>query len=271
MRRRLRKIAGWSRKSPLTHSFVRRSPGRTLALPPVSRWRRRRQSAWQRRNRSKARDNLITRYWQRYCAKNDTIGFFGPTTWVSLDPEAPAVRADHGDRLVRTRTVYFEYWALEAFASHLAADPQIRPWLPVGPWPHVTVDGRQVLMPGRDPLPLTEAEANLLARCDGRTSAAAVAGGPEHASALALLDGLAAREVIWWGVNMPQNPKAEEVLRATVAAIADQPARERAIAWLVRLDTARDAVTAAAWRPRQPGRGPGQLGCGVHQHYWRRG
>jgi hypothetical protein len=207
------------------------------------------QSAWQRRNRSKAKDNLITRYWQRYCGKNETIGFFGPTTWVSLDPEAPAVRAHHGDRLVRARAVYFEYWALEAFARHLATDPQIRPWLPVGPRPHVTVDRRQVLMPGRDPLPLTEAEADLLARCDGRTSAAAVADGPEQASSLALLDGLAARDVIWWGVNMPQSPRAEEVLRATVAAIADQAARERALAWLARLDTARDAVIAAAGDP----------------------
>ncbi|HET9894515.1 MAG TPA: lantibiotic dehydratase [Streptosporangiaceae bacterium] len=207
------------------------------------------QSAWQRRNRSKARDNLVTRYWQRYCAKNDTIGFFGPTTWVSLDPHAPAVRASHGDRLVRARTVYFEYWALEAFASHLAADPLIRPWLPVGLWPHVTVAGREVLMPGRDPLPLTGAEADLLARCDGLTSAAAVAGYPEHAPALAVLDGLAARGVIWWGVDMPQNPGAEKVLRATLTAIADQPARERALAWLARLDTARDAVSGAAGDP----------------------
>jgi len=207
------------------------------------------QSASQRRNRSKAKDNLITRYWQRYCGKNDTIGFFGPTTWVSLDPEAPAVRAHHGDRLVRARTVYFEHWALDAFARHLAADQRIRPWLPVGPWPHVTVDGRHVLMPGRDPLPLTDAEAHLLARCDGRTSAAVVAGGPDHASALALLDGLAARGVIWWGVDLPPNPGAEEVLRATVTAIADRAARERALAWLGRLDTARDAVSTAAGDP----------------------
>jgi Lantibiotic dehydratase, N terminus len=204
------------------------------------------QSGWQQRNRSKAKDNLITRYWQRYCAKNDTIGFFGPVAWVRLDPDAPAVRAHHGDRLVRDRTIYFEYWALAAFASQLAADPQIRPWLPVGLWPHVTVDGHQVLMPGRDSLPLTEAEANLLARCDGLASAAAVAGDPEPASALALLAGLAVRGVIWWGVNLPQNPTAEKVLRATVTAIADQAARERALGWLARLDTARDAVSAAA-------------------------
>jgi hypothetical protein len=206
-------------------------------------------SASQRRNRSKARNNTVTRYWQRYCGKNDTIGFFGPTCWVNLDPQAPAVRVHCGDRLVRARTVYYEYWALEAFASHLSADPRIRPWLPVGVQPHIAVDGCQVLMPGRDPLRLTEAEADLLARCDGRTCAAAVAGGPDQARALALLDGLAARDVIWWGVNMPQDPSAEGVLRVTVAGIADPAARERALAKLGRLDAARDAVSAAAGDP----------------------
>lgn len=209
------------------------------------------QKASRRRNRIKARNNLITRYWQRYCGKNDTIGFFGPAAWVSLDPRAPAVRTRCGDSLVRARTIYYEYWALEAFASRLAADPRIRPWLPVGLRPHITVDGRrrQVLMPGRDPLPLTEAEADLLARCDGRTSAAALAGGQERAPALALLHELAARDVIWWGVDMPQDPSAEGVLRATVAAIADPAARDRALAELARLDAARDAVSAAAGDP----------------------
>jgi hypothetical protein len=207
------------------------------------------QKASRSRNRSKAKNNVITRYWQRYCGKNDTIGFFGPATWVSLDPRAPAVRAHCGDRLVRARTVYYEYWALEAFASHLAADPRALPWLPVGLQPHVTMDGRQVLMPGRAALTLTEAEADLLARCDGRACAAAVAGGSDHSTALARLRELAARDVIWWGVNLPQDPSAEGTLRATVAAIADPAARGRALAELARLDAARDAVSAAAGDP----------------------
>ena len=207
------------------------------------------QSASQRRNRSKAKDNVIARYWQRYCGKNDTIGFFGPATWVTLDPQAPAVRVHCGDRLVRARTIYYEYWALRAYASHLAADPAVRPWLPVGVQPHVTVDGRRVLLPGRDPLPLSQAEADLLARCDGCRPAAAVAGGPDRARALTLLRGLAARGVVWWGVNMPQDPGAEAVLRATLTAIADPGARERALAGLARLDAAREAVSAAAGEP----------------------
>jgi hypothetical protein len=217
------------------------------------------QSASRRRNRSKAKDNVVTRYWQRYCGKNDTIGFFGPTSWVSLDPQAPGVHVRDGDRLVRDRTIYYEYWALDAYVCRLAADPQVRPWLPIGLQPHVTVDGRQVLRPGQDPLPLSHAEVALLARCDGRRSAAAVAGDPGNAGTLALLEGLAGQGAIWWGVNMPQDPSAERVLRATLAAIPDPAARERALAGLARLDAARDAVRAAAGDPDRLGAALGGL------------
>jgi hypothetical protein len=27
------------------------------------------------------REEVIASYWQRYCSKNDTIGFFGPLGW----------------------------------------------------------------------------------------------------------------------------------------------------------------------------------------------
>jgi hypothetical protein len=30
-------------------------------------------------------ERLVTRYVQRYCAKNDTIGFFGPVGWAAMD------------------------------------------------------------------------------------------------------------------------------------------------------------------------------------------
>jgi hypothetical protein len=206
--------------------------------------------AMRQRLRRKARENTIARYWQRYCGKNDTIGFFGPVTWVTLDPDAPAVQVRSGDALTRARDTYYEFWALEAFAGHLADDPVVRPWLPVGLQPHLTVDGRRVLRPGQDPLPLSGAEAALLARCDGRRPArSVVAGGPDQAQAFVHLEGLAARGVIWWGVDLPQNPGAEEFLRSALAAIADEAARERAMSGLRRLDAARDTVIAAAGDP----------------------
>lgn len=193
--------------------------------------------------------NAISLYWQRYCGKNDTIGFFGPVTWVQLDPDGPAAKVRVGDELVRDRETSYEFWLLETYANRLAADPLVRPWLPAGIHPDLTLDGCRVLRPGQPPLELTPAEADLLSRCDGRTPAMAITAAPHQAGELALLQGLVTRDVVWWGIDMPYNPRAEQVLRATLTAIPDRAVRERALAGLRRLDAARDAVRAAAGRP----------------------
>ena len=200
-----------------------------------------------KRERRRFREDTVARYWQRYCGKNDTIGFFGPVTWGAFDPEAPAVVARAGHGLTRSREVFYEFWALEEYVARLCADPVVRPWLKVGLHPHLRLDGERVLRPEGPPLELSAAEAAAVARCDGLRSAAEVAG--TDTGVLGLLEGLVERDVIWWGVDMPYNPSAEGVLRATLAAIPDPAARERAHAGLARLDTARDAVAAAAGDP----------------------
>lgn len=196
-------------------------------------------------------EDTLCRYWQRYCGKNDTVGFFGPVTWVTLDPDGPPVELRCGDRLVRSREIFYEFWALEAYVRTLCADPLVRPWLPVGMHPHLVLDGDRVRRPGQPAVELSAPEADLVRRCDGRRPAAAVAGGPEAAGELASLERLVEQGVLWWGVDMPYNPGAEAALRATVEAIAEPAAREVALARLARLDAARDAVAAAAGRPEQ--------------------
>lgn len=211
------------------------------------------------RKKRRVREDAIALYWQRYCGKNDTIGFFGPVTWVQLDPDGPAAKVRCGDRLVRDRQTGYEFWLLETYARLLAADPVIRPWLPAGMHSDLTLDvapdGGRVLRPGRPPLELTRTEADLLSRCDGRTPAMRIAA-PPHQEALphredglALLESLAARDLVWWGIDMPYDPRAEQVLRDTLAAIPDEAIRERATTGLRRLDAARDAVSAAAGDP----------------------
>jgi hypothetical protein len=198
------------------------------------------------RQKRRFREDTVARYWQRYCGKNDTIGFFGPVTWVTLDPDGPAVTVRRGDKLVKDRATGYEFWLLETYAQHLAADPVVRPWLPAGLHPDLVLDGGRVLRPGEPPVELTKAETDLLARCDGRTPAVAVADPSHQADDLALLEGLAAKDVVWWGIDMPYNPRAEQVLRDTLTAIPDAAVRERALAGLRRLDAAREAVSAAA-------------------------
>ncbi|MCP2342414.1 lantibiotic dehydratase [Actinomadura rupiterrae] len=195
----------------------------------------------------RARENTLVRYWQRYCGKNDTVGFFGPVTWGTIDPElAPAVVARPGSGLVRDRQVSLEFWVLEAYVASLLADPEVAPWLPAGVQPHLTIDGARVLRPDGPPLHLDDTEAAVLARCDGVTAAARIAPEPEQAAAL---DRLIENGVVRHGANMPYNPRAEGVLRETLDAIPEPEARKRALSGLERLDLARAAVAAAAGDP----------------------
>ena len=71
-------------------------------------------------SRQRRREEVVASYWQRYCAKNDTIGFFGPLAWGRLDDDGPAVHARCG-ALVSERTVHFEAWAMQALAETLDA------------------------------------------------------------------------------------------------------------------------------------------------------
>ena len=72
-------------------------------------------------SRQRRREETVASYWQRYCAKNDTIGFFGPLAWGSFGDDGPAARARCG-KLVSERAVHFEAWAIQALAETLDAD-----------------------------------------------------------------------------------------------------------------------------------------------------
>ena len=81
-------------------------------------------------SKERRREEIVARYWQRYCSKNDTIGFFGPLAWGELRDDGPAL-AQRSSALVRERTVHMETWCLERFLQAFTDDP----WLPLGPWP----------------------------------------------------------------------------------------------------------------------------------------
>ena len=43
-----------------------------------------------RRTKDREREVVVASYLQRYCLKNDMIGFFGPVGWASIDPGTTA-------------------------------------------------------------------------------------------------------------------------------------------------------------------------------------
>jgi hypothetical protein len=201
------------------------------------------------------REDLVAKYWQRYCGKNETTGFFGPVGWARFDPDGPPVVARPGSGLVRDRRVFLEQWALAALADRLAEDPEIRPWLPAGLPPHVALDGRRVLRPAQPPLELSRVEAAVLAGCDGRRPVADVArdlvadpgsGLRKPADVHVLLERLVGQGLVVWGVDLPLRSTVEERLRGTLAAIPVSEARDRALESLRRLTAGRDATVDTA-------------------------
>ncbi|OKI52175.1 lantibiotic dehydratase [Micromonospora sp. CB01531] len=206
------------------------------------------------------REIALLRYWQRYCGKAETIGFFGPVCWGTVDPEEPTVRLSPGPALVDRRKVVFEAWALIAYADRLADDLAVRRWWAPALQPHLSVEGRQLRWPLHPPIALTPTEARLLAACDGRTPAVELAermraAGEVHGAddVYLLLDRWVDRGRLSWGANLPVSPDAERVLTERIAVIGDDRVRAEVRAGFDRLRAARDEVSASAGDPDRLG------------------
>jgi hypothetical protein len=81
-------------------------------------------------SRRRRRADVVAGYWQRYCAKNDTIGFFGPLGWGRFAEEGEAIEVRAG-ALQAERVVHLETWAVEAVARAVGDDGL----LPMHPFP----------------------------------------------------------------------------------------------------------------------------------------
>jgi hypothetical protein len=201
------------------------------------------------------KERLVASYLQRYCAKNDTIGFFGPIGWARVADDGPAVRMVPGPRLVASRAVHFEGWAIDALARTLDRQPGMRPWLPPRLLPQVRVDGTRLLIPGREPATIAPPHARLLQRCDGRRSARSLArelagipsgGIRREADVYALLAAFEQMGLVIWSLQIPLERDPERTLRALVEQVGDPDVRVPCVAALNRLESCRQAVARAA-------------------------
>ncbi|MGW0436010.1 amino acid adenylation domain-containing protein [Micromonospora sp. NPDC003197] len=211
-----------------------------------------------RGSKHRQHEALVASYLQRYCAKNDTIGFFGPVGWATVDPHQDTLlRMRHGVAPLATRTVYFENWAVTGLAEALAErEPRLRPWLIPRRLPFLSVLDDQLLLPLTPPTPLPHAVARLLAACDGIRPAGEIAAElvadptvevstPEEV--YQLLAELRDARRVSWSLEIPKEDLfPERALRQRLATVTDPAISGPALAALDRLEQARDAVAAAA-------------------------
>ena len=199
-----------------------------------------------RRSKDRGRELVIANYLQRYCLKNDTIGFFGPVGWATADPGVAGLVAEPGERLLARRTTYFEVWAIDKVAAEIARQGRAAGWLRPRRTRSVFLDGTLLYRPHRKPVRLTAAELAVLRACDGRRTISEIldaVGGP------ALLTRLAELGAVRLDLEGPAVTWPERLLRDKLELIADPAARAAALKPVDQLIAARDAVAATDGDP----------------------
>ncbi len=209
-----------------------------------------RQSANADDARTRKKEALVTSYLQRYAAKCDTIGFFGPLGWGNWTSNADVVSQRSADSLLDARATFFEPWAIAAVARAFADDWQVRRHLVPRLPGDLRLEGRKLFgVPGGrgadGALTLPLKEARLLARCNGVRTADAVRD-------RALLEALAGRGWVQWGFDLAVEARPLEHLRRQVEAL---PARSRRapLRSVLSLERARKKIERAAGDPSKLG------------------
>jgi hypothetical protein len=200
-------------------------------------------------------ESLVASYLQRYCAKNDTIGFFGPVGWSAFD-DGPGVRITHAapGRSLSARTTYLEGWAVRGIMTDHV--PALRPWLAPRRLSFVGTHGTLLYLPLALPVPITKAEAAILRAADGTRDARSIVamvladpavGLDDPAAVYALMDRLAENRRLAWKVEVaPQDIRPERTMRALLSRVSDDGVRGPAEKALDELTAAKDELTAAA-------------------------
>ena len=236
----LREAVAWQNRHALTtgiDALLRRGP------EPAKRGSQQRQH-----------EALVASYLQRYCAKNDSIGFFGPVGWSQID-DGDGIRITHAEQTfsLAARATYLEGWAVRAImADHTTA---LRPWLVPRRMPFVGVDGTLLRVALTPPIPLTPAEAVAMRACDGIRDASEIAaalladptaGFGDAAEVFAVLARLADSGRLAWQVDVgPQDLWPERPVRALLSRVTDDGIREPAEKALDELTAARDELASA--------------------------
>src|SRR5580693_10510526 len=202
-----------------------------------------------RRSKDRGRELVIASYLQRYCLKNDTIGFFGPVGWATVDPGTAGLVVVPGEHLVARRTTYFEVWAIDKVAAAIAGPGRVLGWLRPRRTRSAFLAGNVLYRPYRPAVTLTDAELGVLLLCDGRRTISDVlarAGGPGGSAVLARLTELGALRLDLEG---PMHAWPERLLREKLQLIADPDARAAALEPVDQMIRARDAVAGTAGDP----------------------
>lgn len=208
-----------------------------------------------RSSKQKQREELVASYWQRYCTKNDTIGFFGPVAWARFVSGGELMTMRPGKSLLARRSTYWETWAMTALGEVIAQKDNIQQWIPPIILPFLRVEGTVLLHPMWGSVRITVKQSALLRECDGRQTARQIAAKllerqpPLFRTAgevYQALHELSAKKFIHWKFNIPLSCNPERDLRQALQRIEETEAHDWALSLLDEVESARARIEACA-------------------------
>ena len=213
---------------------------------------------------------LLSNYLQRYCLKNDTIGFFGPMGWGQFCQTETTMTYHHGETLLTQRQLYFEHWSIEALANTLNQQTNLRPYLCPRPLPFFYIENKIVHLPiiaawlrdGKLPplvqssFPLTAIQQQVLLWCDGQHTAQAIAKQATiefnltEKECYELLNQWVKWGILAWGIAIPLALNPEKSLRHQLAQVTDELLQNNALASLQQLETIVQKIQQSVGQPQ---------------------
>jgi hypothetical protein len=214
----------------------------------------RRTDSQTRDRKHRRHEEVIASYWHRYCAKNDSIGFFGPLAFGRLDFGQPT-RVSAGQALVAVTNVFFEPWAIMRVAQAFEREPGMRAWLKPRRMGYLVFAGDSVPSPLGGEIKLSRQEMEVLRVCDGtvaaRDIAARISGEHpdlpyseddfEHA-----ISSLEKRRLLTCKIEIPITATPEKDLREFLLGVRDEALRGSCIAKLDLLENDMDLIRKSA-------------------------
>jgi hypothetical protein len=206
-----------------------------------------------RAKKERQKEELAAKYLQRYCMKNDTIGFFGPVGWLRFNPECGSIRVQAGSDLIAKSTFYFELWCIEALAEKIAEDASLREWMTPRRLPAFYLEGSKLYLPGGTSKMLPGLQAAVLNRCTGEATAREIAtgvmarggNGPRSKEEVySLLGDFERRGMIAWKFEVSWF-QPEQSLRRLLQRIGIEEKQRAALEMLEELEQAREQVSGA--------------------------
>lgn len=199
-------------------------------------------------------EELIANYLQRYCVKNDSIGFFGPIGWGKFVPQPEATRVQPGHQLIESSGVYFEEWCMDALAERMGEEKTIRPWLVPRRTPTLYLEGFSLYLPGGGVTRVPPLHAAVLKRCNGDNTAREIAqeliGTPgsgihDEGQIYRILEQLLEKGLIRWQLEVASEANSERRLRSQLERIEKAELRQPLLQMLDEIDTHRNTISKA--------------------------